>query len=219
VELYLWSLICHYGVNKDNFACEESVLLRQNASSLSIELPKLQNNTMFSDSNIKVSSGCWTFTPLKLTPLRCLETSGTKYLVTQYYFQEELVTHNCCCNVERSCCHAFHKSSSNFFQHLEPRNRSDISISVTRVCLTIDLFESHFPLHWLSSEYIMALPLNFPSVLYIPVQYSHFLKLLPMLIHLCTSVLFNFIDVITSCYPVFLPYVTKKFSWYFLKGL
>jgi len=161
-----------------------------------------------------------TVRPLKMRPLRSLEKSGTKYPVTQYHIREELVTHhNCCFNVGRSCCHAFHKSSSNFFQHLEPRNRSDISISISRICLTLDLFESHFPLHWLSSEYIMALPLNFPSVPYIPVQYSQFLKLLPMLIHLCTSVLFSFIDVNTSCYPVFLLYVTKHFSWYILKGL
>ena len=48
-DLPLW---CEQG----QFACEESVLLRYNASLLSIELPKVQNNTIFSVSNVKTSS-------------------------------------------------------------------------------------------------------------------------------------------------------------------
>jgi len=39
-----------------------------------------------------------------------------------------------------------------------------------------------------------------------------------MLIHPCTTVLFSFLDVITSYYPVYMPYVTKIFHDIFLKA-
>jgi hypothetical protein len=133
----------------------------------------------------------WTVRPLKMRQMRSLKTSGTKYHVTQHHIRDEMILHrNCYSNVGRSCCHAFPKSSSNFFQQLGPWNGWDIRISVSPVCLTVDLFERHFPLQWLSSESIFRLLLSFSSVFYISVHYSHlYFKLLPLLTHPCASIL------------------------------